>query len=546
MESELSYGPEHRPWRETLSEVAIAQDGEPLVSAPSVDPLSLDSHPNIPGLTGHLYQLTSSGLTAEQRERAMKEILAHLSEENGHFLSSQGDIHFKSDSVEEYATSTLLLGGGDPFVDGPCALNLKWMERSVLDYLASIWHAKWPHDPSDPESYWGYVMSLDTTESAYYCLHCARDYLSGKYIDQASNPTSSDGDPRKVDVYRQGHYDETSNPNAYKPVAFFSSEAHESLKKAAHLVNIPTFCSIGTQLYPNECPLGTAWPQCVPCEDGDAGPGTVDIEALAQLVDFFSGKGHPIVVVFNCGSHFKGACDDVERAGKVLIPILKKNGMYERTLQVNDTLCSRKGFWFHVDGVMGAFYMPFLEMAYRKGLTEEKPGPVFDFRLDFVASLAANFHTWCGSPWPCAVFMSRSSYQLHRTVSHFGFFDTVLSGARNLLSTVQLWTHIGSTSCEEQVKRVVECFKATRELEEELKKLQQEIGIDLWVARSPHSLVIQFRRPADNIVEKYHLATKTFFIGGELRKYTQLCQVDPKSTSALLKDLNHPDSFPVL
>ena len=46
------------------------------------------------------------------------------------------------------------------------------------------------------------------------------------------------------------------------------------------------------------------------------GPGAIDINALEQLVDFFSGKGHPIVVIFNYGSTLKGACDDIHSAGE--------------------------------------------------------------------------------------------------------------------------------------------------------------------------------------------------------------------------------------
>ena len=98
----------------------------------------------------------------------------------------------------------------------------------------------------------------------------------------------------------------------------------------------PTFYEMGIQNYPKECPLDTDWPIAVPCEDGDAGPGTIDIKALATLVDFFSGKGHPIIVIFNYGTTFKGAYDDVKAAGQALVPILKKNGMYEQKLYLND------------------------------------------------------------------------------------------------------------------------------------------------------------------------------------------------------------------
>ena len=42
-------------------------------------------------------------------------------------------------------------------------------------------------------------------------------------------------------------------------------------------------------------------------------------------------------------------------------------------------MCPRKGYWIHVDGALGASYMPFLQMAYNQGCTDIKPGPIFDF-----------------------------------------------------------------------------------------------------------------------------------------------------------------------
>ena len=546
-EGYVVYGPDRRPWRETVSEIAVTEDGELLVSPPSTDPLKLVSYPEVPGVTGSLYQVPSSGHTTEQHQRALKEAIAHLSKESQAFLSFQGDLDFKCDPLtKELISSKFLLGGGDPFVDGPCNSNLKWMERNVLDYFASIWHAKWPHNPTDPDTYWGHVMSLDTTEGAYYCLRNARDYLTGKFIDQTFNLStyeSNEIDPREIDIYSQGQY-ESANISGYTPVVFFSSEAHHSFSKAAHTVNIPTFYSLGVQLYPNECPLGTEWPHFVPCEGGDAGLGTVDIQALGKLVDFFSGKGHPIVVVFNYGSCFKGVCDDVKRAGETLIPILKKNGMCERTLKINDSIhIIRKGFWFHVDGIMAAMYMPFFEMGHRKGLIAEKPGPVFDFRLDFVTSLAANCHTWLGCPWHCSVYMTRSSHQLRKTFSHFGFFDTSLSGARNVLSTVILWSHFGSVNYTKQVEEVMEHLAMAQYVEKKMKELELKIGVDLWVMRSPHSFVINFRKPSDNIVQKYHLAVHTVFIRSELREYAQVCRLDKQNIELLLDDLCQPHAF---
>jgi len=48
--------------------------------------------------------------------------------------------------------------------------------------------------------------------------------------------------------------------------------------------------------------------------DRDAGPGSVDIEALEKLVDFFGSKGYPILVIFNSmEQRSKSAYDDVKQ-----------------------------------------------------------------------------------------------------------------------------------------------------------------------------------------------------------------------------------------
>ena len=48
--------------------------------------------------------------------------------------------------------------------------------------------------------------------------------------------------------------------------------------------------------------------------------------------------------------------------------------------------------------------MLFLEMAAKNGLLDNlEPGPVFDFRLDHVASIVTSGHKWIGAPWPCGI-----------------------------------------------------------------------------------------------------------------------------------------------
>ena len=61
-------------------------------------------------------------------------------------------------------------------------MNTKWMERNVLDYYASFWNAKWPHDPEDPETYWGYVSTMGSSEGNLHGIWSTRDYLQGKCV----------------------------------------------------------------------------------------------------------------------------------------------------------------------------------------------------------------------------------------------------------------------------------------------------------------------------------------------------------------------------
>ena len=72
--------------------------------------------------------------------------------------------------------------GGGPFESSDSCINTKLMERNVLDYYASLWHAKWPHNESDMESYWGYLLNMGSTEGNIHLVWSACSYLSGEPI----------------------------------------------------------------------------------------------------------------------------------------------------------------------------------------------------------------------------------------------------------------------------------------------------------------------------------------------------------------------------
>ena len=548
--SHIPYGPSCRPWRESLSQVAVsAADGELLVSPPSSDPLQQAGYTEAPGITSVRYQVPSSGLTQEEHDTAMEETERVLKNGCSSLFGYQHSQGFQCPPcLQSPLTGVFLNSSGDPFAMRPPRLfGTKWLERNVLDYYASLWNARWPYDPTDPETYWGYILAMGATEGNLHAMWSARNYLSGKYIKAKSGEK---GNTHKNSQLVQGTFS-TSNPNSFVPVVFYSKASNHSLKKAADVTNLAPFHVVGSQMYPNQNPLGGEWTEGVPCTGGDAGPDSVDIDALAKLVDFFSGKGHPIMVVFNYGTTLKGSCDDVQKAGETLVSILKRNNMYERNVHdPNDpsSFVIRNGFWFHVDGALSAAYMPFLEMAHKNGLTDIKSGPVFDFRLDFVMSIVTSGHKWVGVPWPCGVYITKSGLLLQSSnvISIINSSDAAISVSRNAHSLILLWSYISKNAYDTEVQSVLRCLNLVSYAVQKLKELEKEIGSDLWITNYEPSLAILFRRPNTNIVVKYTLACQSLCIKGQLRYYCHIYVMQHTTTDlidSLIEDLRAPDAF---
>ncbi|HEY0461646.1 MAG TPA: pyridoxal-dependent decarboxylase [Pyrinomonadaceae bacterium] len=323
---------------------------------------------------------------------------------------------YKSDTADFLDCSINNLG--DPFESGSFTVNSKIIEIEVLKYYAELWNLG---QTDSTDAWWGYVSSAGCTEVNVYGLWNGRDYLAGKF---EMYPTSEDAKraslapvqtkiPYEPQIRRvsKAYRESDENINRFSPVLFCSESTHYSVKKAADVLRIKTFTKIGEEKFPNECPLPDAeghWPKNVPCNID----GSINIDALAILVEFFAEKNYPILINFNYGTTFSGAYDDVEAAGKKLIPIFKKYGLFERKVPNplnSDKLETRTGVWFHVDGALGAAYMPFIQMAYENGMID-KTGPKFDFQLDYVHSISMSGHKWIGAPFPCGIYMTKLDF----------------------------------------------------------------------------------------------------------------------------------------
>ena len=528
----------------------------------SVEDEASVSYPEVKGIRTEDFQLPPTGLSEQQRTKALSQLREYLSVQKSNFLGYQvnEDLDYREDFQEylDYHINNV----GDPFISGNLTLNTKVMERAVLDYYAALWHAKWPHNPDNGESYWGYVVTMGCTEGNLYALWNARDYLAGKLLleeqagDEEARVASLEGPPQTPPrrlIYRQAT-PVKKNLNAYKPVVFYSEDTHYSIVKAGIILGLQTFYEIGSHDYPDQNPLapGQPWPKEVPSKQGAAGPGSIDIVALVQLVEFFAVKGYPILICFNYGTTFKGAYDDVEAAGHALMPVFKRLGLEQRKVYYDPNDLTkfdlRNGYWFHVDGALGAAYMPFLEMAYQSGEIAQR-GPNFDFRLPFVHSIAMSGHKWIGAPCPCGIYMTKIKYQLRPpdNPEYLGSPDTTFAGSRNGLSPMFLWDYLAKNSYEKQIQKALYTERMADYACQQLKALEARLDRDLWIERSPLSLTIRFRQAHPDLIFKYSLSSETLYVSGQKRAYSHIFimgHVTPELIDCLIQDLGQSDAFP--
>ncbi|GAA2129177.1 hypothetical protein GCM10009760_00130 [Kitasatospora kazusensis] len=520
------------------------------------------------------FELPAGGLDDAQRLRALDTMDEYLTSKRRYLLGYQ--------ATQEMGGGAFDLGRflhhninnlGDPFQSGGYKPNTKVVERAVLDYYAALWHAKGPYDAEDPQSYWGYVLSMGSTEGNMYALWNARDYLGGKALIQS--PAGPSGAPRYVRAAA-----EPGNPNAYRPVAFYSEDTHYSFAKAVQVLGVETFHAVGTEQYPDECPLAGPsaapheWPAEVPSRRGPSGhtwdgTGEIDIDALAVLVEFFAAKGHPIFVNLNLGSTFKGAHDDVRAVCERLLPIFEKHGLvqgevtYGKDPGTGEPLTDlRRRFWIHVDGALGAGYAPFLRMADADpagyGWAPDTVLPEFDFgitlptrefgNLDMVSSIAMSGHKWPGAPWPCGIYMTKAKYQIEppSQPEYIGAPDTTFAGSRNGFSPLVLWDHLSRHSYQDQVDRIRRAQELAAYLERRLRLLEQEKDVELWPARTPGAITVRFRKPSPELVAKWSLSSQDVLLvpGDETtrRSYVHvflMSSVDRSKLDALLEDLGN-------
>lgn len=584
---QVMYGPKQLPWDEQLPSVAKG-----LVSPPQQSPIEVYNRRNFAFsqenelVSGSSLEIPPNGQTSAEQDDAFKQMQKYVNKQSKTFLGYQTEEKISYQKRLSPFLDTSLNNVGDPFVNGNYTVNTKFAERNVLDYYASLWNAKWPSEgpyidekgqfqPGDPQSYWGYVLTMGSTEGNLYGMLNARDYLSGKMllVEEIKGENKKGEEVTRSQIYSHSPIPPSNNANAYTPVAFFSADTHYSIVKAMSVEKIETFGSLGNREYPGQNPVnhGQPWPTEVesqtPSELYPAGDGTIDIDKLISYVTFFAEKGYPILVVLNYGTTFKGAYDDINTATARLKKVFSEYNLLEREVPVDPNDPSRgcelrTGYWIHIDGALGANYMPFVKMAAKSEKYQPffehahcSTGPDFDFRNEMVHSIVASGHKWPGAPWPTGIYMTRQKFMVTPpdNPEYIGSPDTTFAGSRSGVSPLVLWEYFARNSYQQQIEMAMRgqemaiyAHEKLKEVAEHWRKKGADLPKDLWLQRSPMSLSLIFCQPNDDIIFKYSLAKESPVIGGLERKYVHLFtmwDVSKSLINKLCKDLKKDNAF---
>ncbi|HGJ5856018.1 pyridoxal-dependent decarboxylase [Arsenophonus nasoniae] len=224
---------------------------------------------------------------------------------------------------------------GDPYASSSTLLNTHELEQETLDYFAKLWHAT-PRTPLIPDSFWGYVLVMGATEGNMYALWSACEYFQVRHGESSRHP-----------------------------ILYFSPETHYSIEKCAKIVGIETFQKMGNQYYPGQCPITEDghWPNDVPVDKH----GAIDPESLSTLVNFFTANGYPSIIVLNLGTTFRGAFDDPQIVWQNLSQLFDRDSYHRQTNRLGN-----KDLWIHIDGALGAAYLPYLEIAFENVVAQTR------------------------------------------------------------------------------------------------------------------------------------------------------------------------------
>lgn len=241
------------------------------------------------------------------------------------------------------------------------------------------------------------------------------------------------------------------------PIFLYAESSHYSLAKNAHLLGL-TSKTVNAQ--PN---------------------GEMDYVHLSEvLLELKENKGHDfgIIINLNIGTTMSGAIDNLKQVNAC----------------IDASGISRKDVLIHADAALLGFIYPFMEnreVLFENGVT----------------SIAISGHKFPGAIHPCGIVLTdRSVHEIafgDQWIPYVGTQDTTISGSRNGFLALNLWYIFKKKGYEGFKKEGQTCIQNAQYLKNKL----QEIGYP-QVSLFPNQIIVTFKKPKQELVEKYQLATQ--------------------------------------
>ncbi|WP_431167346.1 histidine decarboxylase [Tenacibaculum halocynthiae] len=291
----------------------------------------------------------------------------------------------------------------------------------------------------DPEA--KSTLTIDTKEVEKKCISFFADILSTTVNDVWGYVTNGGTEGNLYGLYLARE----CYPEA---VVYYSESTHYSVKKNLHLLNMRNIV-VRSQ------------------ENGE-----IDYEDLEQILTIHRDK--PAVFFLNVGTTMTEAVDDLEK----IKTIIKKYAI--------------KDYYIHCDAAFLGTIAPFVE-----------PKPKFDFS-EGVDSISISGHKFIGGPIPCGIVMCKRAHRnrVANSISYVGTLDTTITGSRNGLTPLFLWSFIEKHGKDGLKRRVCE----SQELAAYTERKLNEIGVNAW--RNKEALTVVFDKPSKKVCEKYQLASE--------------------------------------
>lgn len=229
-------------------------------------------------------------------------------------------------------------------------------------------------------------------------------------------------------------------------MVYFSEDTHYSVAKILRLQNMR---NIMIRSLPN---------------------GEIDCEDLRETIRIH--RDVPPIIFVNAGTTMKGAVDDLTG----ILAIMEDLAIPQ--------------FYIHTDAALSGMILPFAE----------DPQP-WNFAHG-VDSLSISGHKMIGAPLPCGVALARKAHvdRIARSVEYVGVMDTTISGSRNSITPLMMWTAFRRLGYEGMKRRARQSLDTAAYAVDSLRAA----GIDAW--RNRNSITVVFPRPPQAIFEKWTIA----------------------------------------